>query len=151
MPGRASAKRYAQAAFDLALQRGQQDQWYEHLVLINQTLENPEFMAFLEHAKIPLRSKVQALEEVFQSVDPLVRNMLSLLVSRGSVGLVPEVEQRYQRLLNEHMGREQVEVRSAVPLEDAERDRVCPVFDPLDKQGGRARQSGRPRHFGWPG
>ena len=125
MPRRASAKRYAQAVFDLALERGQLEQWAEDLGLISQALQDQELRAFLEHAKIPLPRKVQTIEDGFQGLDPLVQNLLSLLVSRGLVELVPEVEQVYQQLLNEFRGREQVEVYSAVPLEDPERERIA--------------------------
>ena len=110
--------------FEIALQRGQLDRWADDLGLVVDALQDREFVTFLEHAKIPLPRKVVAIGEVFSEVDEVVRNMLSLLVSRGLVELVPEVEKGYQELLNEFKGREQVEVSSAVPLEDFERERV---------------------------
>jgi F-type H+-transporting ATPase subunit delta len=125
MPRRASAKRYAKAVFDLAIERDQLDRLAEDLRLMNETLQNQELRAFLEHAKVPLPRKVQAVGEVLAGVDPLMRNLLSLLVSRGLVDLVSEVEDGYQQLLNEFRGREQVEVRSAVPLEDPETERIA--------------------------
>ena len=109
----------------MALQHGQLEQWSEDLHLINEALQNEEFRAFLEHAKVPLPRKTQAIGEAFQGVDPLMQNLLSLLVSRGLVELVPEVEREYQYFLNEYRGREEVEVYSAVPLEDPERERIA--------------------------
>ena len=124
MAKRTSAKRYAQATFDIALQRDQLDQWASDLHLVVEALRNEEFSAFLEHAKIPLPRKVQTIGEAFQGVDPMVQNLLSLLVSRGLVELVPEVEEGYQELLDQHRGREQVDVSSAVPLRDSEREQI---------------------------
>ena len=124
MAKRASAKRYAQATFDIALQRDQLDQWAGDLRLAVEALQNEEFSALLDHAKVPLSRKVQTIGEALQEVDPMVQNLLSLLVSRGLVDLVPAVEEGYQELLDQHRGREQVDVSSAVPLEDSEREQI---------------------------
>ena len=131
MAKRASAKRYAQATFDIALQRDQLDQWASDLGLVVEALQNEEFSAFLEHAKVPLAQKVQTIGEAFQGVDPMVRNLLSLLVSRGLAELVPEVEEGYRELLDQHRGREKVDVSSAVPLEDSEREQIIRVLTRL--------------------
>ena len=124
MPRRASAKRYARAMFELGSQRGQVDQLGDDLRMAEQALQNEQLRAFLEHAKVPLSRKSQAIEEVLQGADPLIRNLLSLLVSRGLVDLVPEVEREYQQLLDELRGRERVQVYAAVPLHDSEKGRI---------------------------
>ena len=92
---------------------------------INQGLQAEEFRAFLEHAKVPMPRKVHTIGEVLAGVDPIMQNLLFVLVSRGLVDLVPEVQQAYQGLLDEFKGREQVQVSSAVPLEDGERVRIA--------------------------
>lgn len=124
MPGSATAKRYAQAAFDLAEQRGQLDQWAADLQVITTALQDEEFRLFLDHAKVPLARKVRTLQEAFQGTEPMVQNLVSLLVSRNLVELAPQVETWYQHLLNQHRGRQDVEVWSAVELEEPERQRV---------------------------
>ena len=124
MPRRDSAKRYAQAVFALASDRGNLDQWGDDLQTINQGLQAQEFRAFLEHAKVPMPRKVHTIKEVLSGVDPIMQNLLFVLVSRGLVDLVHEVQQAYQGLLDEFRGREQVQVSSAVPLEDGERGRI---------------------------
>ena len=131
MPGRASAKRYAQAMFNIALESGRVDQWADDLRAINEGLQTAELKAFLEHARVPLERKVGTIAEAFQGLDPLVLNLLSLIVSRGLVDLVPEVEAGYRQLLNEYLSIEQVEVRSAVPLEDGERERITTFLGAL--------------------
>ena len=125
MARRASAKRYAQAVFALASEGGKLDQWAEGMQAINQGLESQEFRAFLEHAKVPIARKVQAIRDGFSELDPVLQNLLCVLVSRGLVSLVPEVAAAYQDLLDQAMGREQVQVFSAVPLEDAETERIA--------------------------
>ena len=124
MPRRASAKRYARALFEIASQRDTVDAWAGDLRLMSETLESEELRAFLDHAKIPLPRKVETIDQVLGEADQAVRNLLSLLVSRGLVELAPEVEAEYLQLLNELRGMERVEVQSAVPLEAGERERV---------------------------
>lgn len=124
MPTRAAAKRYSRALFEIALQHDRLDQWAGDLRFVSEGLQNEELRAFLGHAKVPLHQKLQAAAEVLKGIDPLVQNLLSVLVSRGIASLIPDVEAAYQQMLDQHRGREQVDVRSAVPLEDAERDRV---------------------------
>ncbi len=131
MPHRPSALRYAQAVFHIAQERDQLDTWAGDLSQMSQALQNEEFSAFLEHAKVPLDSKVRAIAEILPSTDPLVQNFLSLLVSRGLAELAPQVEREYQRLLDELRGREHVEVYSAVPLVAQEEERVASFLKEL--------------------
>ena len=125
MPRRASAKRYARAVFELALQGDQLDRWADDLRLINETLQSQELRTFLEHAKMPMSRKADTIGQVFSDVDTGVRNLLSLLVSRGLVELFFEVDKEYRRLVDEFRGREQVEVLSAVPLDEPETQRIA--------------------------
>ena len=124
MPGRVSAKRYAQAVFEIAGENDQLDLWADGLRLIREAMENEDLRSFLEHAKVPLSQKVDTIGEVLSGVDPLVRNLMSLLVSRGLTGLVLEIEKQYQHMLDVARNREHVEVYSAVPLEDPEVERI---------------------------
>lgn len=135
MAGRGSASRYAQAVFELALQGSQLEKGAEDLRTMVDALQNSELKAFLEHAKIPLERKVQLIGEVLRTADPMMRNLLCLLVSRGLVDLAPEIEKRYQQLLNKFKGIEQVGVYSAVPLEDPEKERISRyVSELIDKE-----------------
>ena len=131
MARRGSAKRYAQALFEIAVQQDRLDQWVDDLGHVTGALENAELLALLEHAKIPLSRKVEAVDAVLPRVDPLVRNMLSLLVSRGLANMAPEVERGYQQLLNQLKGREEVQVTSVVPLAEGEKNRVTSFVSKL--------------------
>ena len=50
--------------------------------------------------------------------------MWLLLVSNGDVELTPAIADSFQRLADEHLGIGRAEVVTAVPLEDAQRDRL---------------------------
>ncbi len=124
MAKRVSGKRYAQAIFQLAVQQDQVDQWAGDLDSISQVLRDEEFSSFLEHAQVPLSEKNRSIEAVFPDTDPLVRNLLALLISRGSVKLIRDVHLSYSLLVDEYRGRQRVEVTSAVPLDAAEVERI---------------------------
>jgi F-type H+-transporting ATPase subunit delta len=124
MPQRLSGKRYAQAIFELAVQQDQAEQWAEALQFAAQVLQDDEFRAFLRHAEVSVERKVQALEEVLGDVPNLVKNLTALLVTRGAVAAIGDVHAGYVELLDQHLGRQQIQVTSAVALEDQEVERI---------------------------
>jgi F-type H+-transporting ATPase subunit delta len=124
MPPAVAGRRYAQALFELAVEGGQLEPWAEQLEFASQVVQDDEFRSFLAHAEVPLEAKTNAVEAVLQDLDPLVKNLVSLLVSRRSADSLPAVHEAYVRLLDAHLGRQRVEVTSAVPLDDAELQRV---------------------------
>ncbi|MSQ06053.1 MAG: F0F1 ATP synthase subunit delta [Dehalococcoidia bacterium] len=116
MPKRVSGKRYAQALFDLAVEHNQADQWAESLQVATEAVQDDQFRALLTHAQVPVADRIGAVNQVLEGQPVLVRNLVALLVSRGMVNLMPQVQAGYQMLLDEYRGRQQVEVTSAVRL-----------------------------------
>ncbi len=131
MAGNVLAKRYAQAAFNIAVDQGNPEAWEGSLADISQAFESEEFGAFLENAKVPLDKKTQAIQASFPKVDPLLLNLLNLMVAKGIAARMPEVLLAYRQLLDQHRGREQAEVVSAIPLEEAERQQVVGFLEEL--------------------
>jgi len=119
-----SGKRYAQAIFDLALENDQVDQWGEDLAVVAEVFEDAEFAALLKHAEVPAADKLKATEAVLANVNPLVRNLVDLLVSKNAVDCISGVYSVYTVLLDQHLGRQRVEITTAVPLESTETDRI---------------------------
>ncbi len=131
MAGNVLAKRYAQAAFDLAVEHGDPEGWEGSLADISQAFESEEFGAFLENAKIPLEKKSLAIEAAFTGAEPLLLNLLSLMVAKGIATQMPDLLVAYRQLLDQYRGREQAEVFSAVTLEDGERQHVVSFLEEL--------------------
>ncbi len=124
MANRLSGQRYAQAIFELAVENEQLEQWDQDLRLAADVLGDDEFALFLKHAEVPLERKTAAIDAVLSEAHPLVRNLVSLMVNRGGVDVMRDVQEGYSHLLDERLGRQRVEVTTAVPLEDAELQRI---------------------------
>ncbi len=124
MAQRVSGKRYAQAIFGIALEQDQLDQWETDLEFIAGVLQDDDFRALLKHADVAIGDKLKSVDAVMQEIHPLVRNMVNLLVTKGLVDVLLGLAVAYTALLDEHRGRQRVQVTSAVPLEQAELDRI---------------------------
>lgn len=119
-----AAKRYAQAAFAIARERGQVDLWGLELWVAEEALQNEELRALLEQAAIPMSRKARIIADVLKGVNSLVQNLVCLLVSRRRLSLISGIRQEYTRLVDVYHGRERVQVVSAVPLDTDEQERV---------------------------
>ncbi|MBO19994.1 MAG: hypothetical protein CL732_05580 [Chloroflexi bacterium] len=119
-----SGKRYAEAIFELAQENNQVEQWGEDLAVVAEVFEDADFSALLKHADMPVANKLNATASVLAGVNPLVRNLVDLLVSKNSVDTISGVCAGYTELLDAHLGRQRVEITTAVPLEQSESDNI---------------------------
>lgn len=113
----AAARRHAQAAFQIALERDELDVWREDLGQLAEALQEPSLRAFLESPRVHLEDKARVLERALEDLNPLVMNMALLLISRGRLPLLPGLVADFGRLVDEHQGMAHAEVATAVPLE----------------------------------
>ena len=121
----ASARRYAQAVFAIALEQGEPDRWLDDLALLADAMANEEFANFLDAPQLTLNQKTALVEETLgDSVSRLARNLISLLASRNSARLLPSITESYQEMLDDYNGIERAEVISAVPLSDEQQQRI---------------------------
>ncbi len=118
------ARRYAQAVFEIALERKEPDRWQADLAKIARLPEDTAFFAFLENPKFRFEDKTRLLSERLGDVNPLALNLVYLLVTRGQLGEVGDISNQYQRLLDDYRGIEQAEVKAAVPLDEEDREKL---------------------------
>ena len=124
-----SERRYAQAVFQIALERGELDAWLEDLRLLAQARENEALFAILDAPHVSVSRKVGVANDAFGgSISPLALNLISLLASRNAAYLAADIAEHYQRLLDAHRGIERAEAVSAVPLSDEQRRKVEEVL-----------------------
>jgi len=112
------ARRYAQAVFEIALEKKELDRWQSDLRKIAMLGEDATIVAFLENPKFNFEAKAKLLSEQLVDINPLTLNLVYLLLTRGRLSMVGEIADEYQRLLDSHRGIERAEVITAVPLGD---------------------------------
>jgi len=118
MPQVSSGKRYAQAVFELALEKGEPDSWQVGLSNVTGIVTDIKIMGLLENPKLPFDAKKNFLKERLGKVNPLVLNLACLLMSRGKLKVIGDISRHYARLLDAHYGIEHAELITAVPLDD---------------------------------
>lgn len=119
-----AAKRYARAAFEVALDHGTLDRWSDDLQLIAAVMSDAKALALLANTKVPLAQRYRLLETTLKGIDDPAMNLARLLVAKGRAGLAPQIAEAYLGLVDEHRGIAHATVVTAVPLSDAEREAV---------------------------
>ena len=121
----AYAGRYAQAVFEIALERKELDRWQSDLRKIVSLGEGARLIAFLESPKFHFDDKARLLSEQLGDVNPLALNLVYLLVTRGRLSMVGDIVEEYQRRLDNYRGIEPAEVTAAVALDDEDKQRLA--------------------------
>jgi len=129
MPRRASARRFAQAAFQIALERDALDDWAGDLGAMSAALSDPDLLGLLDAPHARMSRKTDAITAVLgDTVDPLAANLLGLLASKNLAHLTSGVADEYVALLDAQRGVERADVVTAVELNDAQAARVKEVL-----------------------
>ena len=119
-----TAKRYAQAVFQIAQERNEIDQWADELQASLAVVEDATLRTYLSLPKVRIADKLKAIRGSLGSVNPLVRNLVGLLASRNAIELYPRVVAEYERLVDGHLNRERAVVVAAVPLDSQQEERL---------------------------
>lgn len=137
MTGRAAARRYGVALFDVSLKETDPRKVEQDLgAFVALVGEHPELEQILLNPAIPAARKrsVVATLASRMSLEPVVSKLLELLAARDRLGLVPEVLEQYRERLLDHLEVVRAEVTTAVPLGD---DRLAAIGQGLGALTGR--------------
>ena len=119
-----SARRHAQAVFQIALEKKELESWQSDLNMIAEVLGNPQLVAILENPKLQFNQKEKILQNILTGINPVAMNLVYFLVVKNRLRIVEDLVDEYRRLLNAHYGREMAEVITAIPLGDKEKERL---------------------------
>ena len=137
MSAGASPRRFAQAAFAIAVDEGRLDDWQADLGTIAAAVRETDIAALLDSPQVPLGRKLAAMDEAIgDRVGPLARNLCGLLASRNAVATAPDIADGFERMLDEHRGVVRARVTTAVELSAGQLERVADAL-------GRAVGGGR--------
>ncbi len=122
----ASARRYAQAAFELGREKGNLQSWQDDIELMAAVFEDRQVRAYFGDPKRRAVEKKDSARRMFEGrVQPETLNLLLLLTERGRAVLLPDVKQRFDMFVREELGLVVAQVTTAIPVDDAERDRIA--------------------------
>lgn len=118
-----AARRYAEAAFELATRDGAHDAWRDGLGFAAAVLGEPRIARAASDPGQPFAERQKLIERLLGThVSESVANLARLLAKRGRLDILPLVASEYQRLLNRQRGVVEATVTSAAPLDEAETD-----------------------------
>lgn len=119
-------KEYGTALFALALEEGAEKQYGESLSIISDAFgEDAGFMLLLSSPGISIGERLSIIENTFGGkVPPNVLSFLQLLCEKGRMPALYSAIDEYKALLDaaEHVS--EVKVTSAVPLSEAEKQKL---------------------------
>jgi len=122
---RGSARRYAEAAFQIADSDGTLDAWLKDLELAATLLGPPDVQHLLANPAVPIPVRADAVAQVLDArVSDKARNLVLLLMRRGRVDLVSGVAAAYRALYEQRKGIVRATVISAAPLDAAEQSAI---------------------------
>lgn len=120
-----AAKRYAEAAYQLARERGTVEDWSAALELMASAFADPEMAAVMDSPRLPSAAKLALIERTLAGIDPLALNLARLLVTKGRTYLVPQIAEAFQERMDKERGIAHAQVVTAVPLSEAEKAAIA--------------------------
>lgn len=112
-----AARRYAEAAFELAKRDDAVDAWAEGLHVAAQVAADDRIRTFLDSPAAPLAERLALIERMLKGKAPeSVARLVKLLATRRAVDRLPAILSEYRRLVNRERGVVEALVTSAAPL-----------------------------------
>jgi F-type H+-transporting ATPase subunit delta len=119
--GEGSARRYAQALLDVALEKGDTDLRENLDALGRLYVEHAELRTLLLHPTVPTGKKTAVIAAVLRGrSSDLLQRLITLLVERDRIELLPLIAKAYVRRWNAKKGIVEAEAISARELDDTE-------------------------------
>ena len=120
MAGRVSAIRYAQAVYRIAEEENKLDKWRQDLTAVARLTVDAHIKAFLENPKVHFKDKRNILAGKLGGMNPLVLNLIYLLITKGKLSLLTDIVDEYELLVDRQQNIEQAEVVTAFTLSEQE-------------------------------
>lgn len=123
-----AARPYARAVFELASEEGKLQQWQDSLLVAANIALNDDMQAVFEQPAMLAEQKADIFLSVMSSAgaapDAYFTNLVKLLAEKGRLGALPTIAANYEELKQQAEGQVEVQVRSAQPLTDEQRQKI---------------------------
>ena len=130
-------RRYAKALVELAVEQQAVDRYGEELATVNAVLDREVLLRqLLESPTLALEKKAAMLTDLAAALDlsTRMRDFLGLVLSKGRIGYLSQIEDTYRRLADELSGVLRARITSAVELDAAQQQAIGAS---LEKQTGK--------------
>ena len=108
---------YARALYEAARDEGRVEIAREQLAELASALETtPELESFLANPQLDPGAKASVLDEVTVGADPVVRNFVRLVASKGRAGQLRAIAEEFEAIVDREQGRLQVQLTPAYAL-----------------------------------
>jgi F-type H+-transporting ATPase subunit delta len=115
------ARRYAEAAFEIAERDGTVDQWLAQLGTVAAAVADSTVVHRLEDPHVALETRSAALHQVLGAdMLPPLGNLIGLVLRRRRVDSLPNIEREFRRIYNRRSGVVEAVATSALALDSAE-------------------------------
>jgi len=120
------ARPYAEAVFERAKETGQLESWSRALGLLGAAATDPQVAPQIANPNVP-RGRIRDLliEVCGDALPGEVANLVRLLADNGRLAAIPEIAELFEARREADQGVRQIQVRSAFPLGEAERQAIA--------------------------
>lgn len=120
-----AARRYAEAAFEIARRDGTLERWLDDLRLLADVVADVDVARAVDNPAIPFADRREVLTKLLgPRISPQALNLALLLAQRGRLSAAPAVAAEYKRLVDRERGIVVATVTSAVPIEPADLEAI---------------------------
>jgi len=128
------ARRYAKALFEIGVEDGNYERMGREVRAMARALKtSPELAMALSNPAFARSDREKVLKAVLQRLgaSQMVVNFTRLLLDRERVVVLPDISRELDALIDARAGRVAAEVRSAVPLDAGQRERLTQALEQL--------------------
>ena len=133
----ALTKRYAKALVELGVEQKAVDTYGDELASVKDVLAREELLRqLLDSPTLGLEKKAAMLADLCQAMDLSdgTTKFLGLLLSKGRIGFLVQIEEMYRQLADELSGILSAKITAAVALDDVQQQAIATS---LEKQTGK--------------
>ena len=132
---------YARALYEAARDQGRVDVVRSQLTELATAMETtPELEAFLSNPQLDPGAKASVLDEVTTDGDPVVRNFVRVVASKGRAGQIRPIVEEFEAIVDREQGRLTVELTTAYELDDTE---TAAIVRQIEQASGRTVEATR--------
>jgi F-type H+-transporting ATPase subunit delta len=118
---KSTARRYAEAIFEIAERDGTVETWLTQLQTVASAVSDDAVVRGLEDPNVPIERRMSALQgAVGSGMVPQMTNLLGLIVRRRRLEMMPAIAAEFRRLYNKRVGIVEATAVSAAPLDEQE-------------------------------